>query len=273
MEFRSAPSRTRTGSRSATRSCGQAAFPNPRACSFERGFQSLSNRERQVTIQNLSALPKKVKPSALLLCLCLAENPPAPRPGQSRPPSHPDPKRGIMNSCLGLSRGLRAAKPERELLDRRSGRPRPTASGSVMSVWTIRMLKRKSALEMNCLVGIDSIQRCMGFRFRGASYRGRGETENAARTDSRRDRIWKTSESSTRLRARKGNMAPNRASPRRPAAILNAPHQTGRTRRAFAFKISDFPFRRLMAHSRQNNNEEQCLEAEDGRIPRYFSRG
>ncbi len=43
--------------------------------------------------------------------------------------------------------------------------------------------------------------------------------------------------------------------------------------RAFAFKIFVFPFRRLMAHSRQNNNEEQCLEAEDGRIPRYFPRG
>ena len=51
------------------------------------------------------------------------------------------------------------------------------------------------------------------------------------------------------------------------------PDAAGRGVHSIAFKISVFPFRRLMAHSRQNNNEEQCLEAEDGRIPRYFPRG
>ena len=43
--------------------------------------------------------------------------------------------------------------------------------------------------------------------------------------------------------------------------------------RAFAFKISVFHFRRVMSLFGQNNNEEQCSEAEDGKIPRYFSRG
>ena len=38
-------------------------------------------------------------------------------------------------------------------------------------------------------------------------------------------------------------------------------------------KISVFHFRRLLALFGQNNNEEQCPEAEDGKSPRYFSRG
>ena len=42
---------------------------------------------------------------------------------------------------------------------------------------------------------------------------------------------------------------------------------------AFALEISVFHFRRLMANSRHNNNEEQCSEAGDGRIPHYFPRG
>ncbi len=38
-------------------------------------------------------------------------------------------------------------------------------------------------------------------------------------------------------------------------------------------KISVFHFRRLLALFGQNNNEEQCPEAEDGKSPHYFSRG
>ena len=38
-------------------------------------------------------------------------------------------------------------------------------------------------------------------------------------------------------------------------------------------KISVFHFRLVMPLSGQNNNEEQCPEAEDGKITRYFSRG
>ena len=38
-------------------------------------------------------------------------------------------------------------------------------------------------------------------------------------------------------------------------------------------KNSVFHFRRLLAFFGQNNNEEQCPEAEDGKSPRYFSRG
>ena len=38
-------------------------------------------------------------------------------------------------------------------------------------------------------------------------------------------------------------------------------------------KISVFHFRLVMPLFGQNNNEEQCPEAEDGKITRYFSRG
>ena len=38
-------------------------------------------------------------------------------------------------------------------------------------------------------------------------------------------------------------------------------------------KNSVFHFRRMLPLFGQNNNEEQCPEAEDGKIPRYFSRG
>ena len=38
-------------------------------------------------------------------------------------------------------------------------------------------------------------------------------------------------------------------------------------------KNSVFHFRRMLPLFGQNNNEEQCPEAEDGKSPRYFSRG
>ena len=43
--------------------------------------------------------------------------------------------------------------------------------------------------------------------------------------------------------------------------------------KAFALKTSVFHFRGMMSLFNQNDNEEQCSEAEDGKIPRYFSRG
>ena len=52
-----------------------------------------------------------------------------------------------------------------------------------------------------------------------------GKTGDGARANSRQDGIGKTSGLSRRLRARKSDMDPVRASPRRPAATINAPDQ------------------------------------------------
>ena len=68
-------------------------------------------------------------------------------------------------------------------------------------------------------------------------------TEDSARANSRRDGTGKTSGISRRLRARKSDKEPIRASPCRPAATLNAPRQTGRAHesRALRPQILDIP--------------------------------